>query len=69
MIDIIPNACSGRENPEWPGEWVRRKGGDVELRPEQEAKGLKSSVPSSIAGNNWYPQVYFLAENLMQVHF
>lgn len=54
MTDIISNACSGRENSKRLGELVRRKGEAVELRPEQKAKDLKSSVPSSIAGNNWY---------------
>lgn len=61
MIDIIFNACSGRENPKWLGEWVRRKGEDVELRPEQKAKDLKSSVTSIIAGNNWYTPALLLS--------
>lgn len=57
MTDFISaNMCSEREDPLYLGEWVRMMGEDVDLWSEQKAKvmDLKSSVPSSIAGDNQY---------------
>lgn len=55
MTDIISaNACSRREDPQWLREWVRRMEEDAALRSKQKAKDLKSSVASSIAGDNQY---------------